>query len=77
MNHLSEYQIVLSPIQLISERIDELKNIIEKHNMLIEASTTNNEKKHHERKREWIMGLLEINEFWYERFKEDTHNGLH
>lgn len=77
MNHLTEYQIVLSPLQLISDRIEELKKIIEKYGMIIETTTSLSSKRVYERKREWILGILQVNEQLYEQYREASCNGLH
>jgi hypothetical protein len=72
-----DYHTVLPPIQLVSERIFELRALIAKYEAILKNTTSDGSKKVYERKKEWIQGLLEINERLYEQLKEDSSNGLH
>jgi hypothetical protein len=77
MSQLMDYHTVLPPIQLVSERIFELRALIAKYEAILKNTTSDGSKKVYERKKEWIQGLLEINERLYEQLKEDSSNGLH
>ena len=77
MSQLVDYHTVLPPIQLVSERIFELKALIVKYDLILKNTISDGSKKVYERKKEWIQSLLEINEKLYEQLKQDSNNGLH
>jgi len=77
MSQLVDYHTVLPPIQLVSERIFELKALIVKYDLIFKNTISDGSKKVYERKKEWTQGLLEINEQLYEQLKQDSNNGLH
>lgn len=77
MSQLVDYHTVLPPIQLVSERIFELKALIVKYELILKNTISDGSKKVYERKKEWIQSLLEINEKLYEQLKQDSNNGLH
>jgi hypothetical protein len=77
MSQLVDYHTVLPPIQLVSERIFELKALIVKYDLILKNTISDGSKKVYERKKEWIKSLLEINEQLYEQLKQDSNNGLH
>jgi hypothetical protein len=63
--------------QMIGDRIKELQFKIADYDRLMANTISISSKKLYERKKEWILSLLAINEIIYERLKTTLDNQLH
>ena len=55
--------------KLLATRIDELKEKIKHYHIKIISAKHTNERRVYERKKEWLIGILTINEMLNEQFK--------
>jgi galactitol-specific phosphotransferase system IIB component len=63
--------------KLLSDRIDELKDKIKEYHILIISAKRPSEKRHYERKKEWLISILIINEMLNEQFKSPANFRIH
>lgn len=74
---LTEAQKIRSSVELISKRILELRGVINYYEDKMSLAKNINEKRIYERKREWIYGILDVNEQLHEQFKKNFADRLH
>ena len=63
--------------KLLSDRISELKDKIKEYHIIVITTKSPSEKKTYERKKEWLIGILTINEMLNEQFKSTVSYRLH
>jgi hypothetical protein len=63
--------------QIVSERIYELRYFVNYHEDKFCNARLASDRKIHERKKEWIQSLLDLNELIRERLKEMDCNRIH